>query len=150
VPDHLDPAHALAAGRHRIMQLVITLLYILFVLAAIVLIVVILLQEGKGGGLTDALGTSGQATFGVGSSGINRFTGVTAGVFLVAALAIHILNRQFGEGSVVGDFGQPAQISPPPAGQTPPGGAPANAPAGQAPTPPSAPPSGGNQPPTPK
>ena len=138
------------------MQLVITLLYILFVLAAIVLIVVILLQEGKGGGLTDALGTSGQATFGVGASGINRFTGVTAGVFLVAALAIHILNRNFGEGSVVGDFGQPAQVSPPPGGQTPPGGQPATPPSGQAPsggqTPPSNPPpsnpSGGA--PTPK
>jgi preprotein translocase subunit SecG len=141
------------------MQLVITLLYILFVLAAIVLIVVILLQEGKGGGLTDALGTSGQATFGVGASGINRFTGITAGVFLVAALLIHILNRQVGQGSVAGDFGPAQQIAPPPSGQAqtppmtlppsgtlPPAGqtptAPSNPqPSGQAPTPPSNPPS---------
>jgi len=36
------------------MELLTTLLYILFVLAAIVLIVVVLLQEGRGGGLTDA------------------------------------------------------------------------------------------------
>ena len=125
------------------MTLLITLLYILFVLAAIVLIVVILLQEGKGGGLTDALGTSGQATFGVGASGINRFTGITAAVFLVSAIVIHVLNRQQGQGSVAGDFGNVQQVAPvtPPAGQaptSPPAGNPA--------------PSGGNpaQPPTPK
>jgi preprotein translocase subunit SecG len=74
-------------------ELFIVLLYILFVLAAIVLVVVILLQEGRGGGLTDALGTSGQQTFGVGTSGINRFTGITAAVFLGSALLIHVLNR---------------------------------------------------------
>lgn len=84
-------------------ELFITLLYILFVLAAIVLVVVILLQEGRGGGLTDALGTSGQATFGVGTSGINRFTGATAAVFLVSALGIHVLNRMVSESSVVRD-----------------------------------------------
>ena len=70
------------------LSLASTLLYILFVLAAIVLVVVVLLQEGRGGGLTDALGTSGQQTFGVGASGINRFTGATAAVFLVSALLI--------------------------------------------------------------
>jgi preprotein translocase subunit SecG len=125
------------------MQLVITLLYILFVLAAIVLIVVILLQEGKGGGLTDALGTSGQATFGVGASGINRFTGITAGVFLAAALLIHILNRKTGEGSIAGEFGTPTQSAPADGSGVPPpsGGAPAQTPGGT--TPPQPP----NQPP---
>jgi len=81
--------------------LFVTLLYILFVLSAVVLVVVILLQEGKGGGLTDALGTSGQQTFGVGASGINKFTGVTAAVFLASALLIHVLNRQLTSSSVV-------------------------------------------------
>ncbi len=75
------------------MGLAITLLYILFVLAAIVLIVVILLQEGKGGGFGQALGEHGQATFGVGASGINRFTGWAAAVFLASALGIHVLTR---------------------------------------------------------
>ncbi len=109
------------------MQLLITSLYILFVLAAIVLVVVILLQEGKGGGLTDALGTSGQATFGVGSSGINRFTGVTAAVFLASAVTIHILNKNLAGQSVVGDSVMSGEfLEPPPAGTTPPadGGAP--------------------------
>lgn len=102
------------------MQLIITFLYILFVLAAIVLVVVILLQEGKGGGLTDALGTSGQATFGVGSSGINRFTGITAAVFLASAVTIHVLNRVEGGRSVVSDSVMGEQFTVPPAGEAPP------------------------------
>ena len=74
-------------------MLLTTLLYIIFVLAAIVLVVVILLQEGKGGGLGDALGTAGQQTFGVKASGIQRFTTVVALIFLGSALSIHVLNR---------------------------------------------------------
>jgi preprotein translocase subunit SecG len=118
------------------MQLLITFLYILFVLAAIVLVVVILLQEGKGGGLTDALGTSGQATFGVGSSGINRFTGVAAAVFLASAVIIHVLNQKVSGQSVIPDsvmsqeFMAPPEAgapptdgaAPPAAGTTPPAG----------------------------
>jgi preprotein translocase subunit SecG len=84
-------------------HLIITLLYILFVLAAIVLVVVVLLQEGKGGGFGGALGGAGEATFGVGASGINRFTGWVAVVFLVSALGIHVLNQQTGAASVIGD-----------------------------------------------
>jgi preprotein translocase subunit SecG len=127
------------------MSLASTLLYILFVLAAIVLVVVVLLQEGRGGGLTDALGTSGQQTFGVGASGINRFTGITAAVFLGSALMIHFVNRQ--STSVFG----PDETPPPiPASSTPipgdtgspnsqgGGGAPAQPPSG-----PPAPPDGG-------
>ena len=83
------------------MGLGITLLFILFVFAAIILIVVILLQEGKGGGFGQALGEHGQATFGVGSSGINNFTAATAVVFLLSALAIHILTREAGAGSLL-------------------------------------------------
>ncbi len=75
------------------MSLIITLLYFLFILAAIVLIVVILLQEGKGGGFGQALGTSGQETFGAGARGINTFTAVCVGVFLGSAMLITIMNR---------------------------------------------------------
>lgn len=75
------------------MHLLITLFYILFVFAAIVLVVVILLQEGKGGGLGDALGVAGKQTFGVATRGIQRFTGIAAVVFLGSALAIHVFNR---------------------------------------------------------
>lgn len=75
------------------MHLLIILFYILFVFAAIVLVVVILLQEGKGGGLGDALGVAGKQTFGVATRGIQRFTGIAAVVFLGSALVIHVLYR---------------------------------------------------------
>jgi len=87
------------------MELLTILFYILFVLAAIVLIVVILLQEGRGGGFGEALGSSGRETFGVGSRGINTFTAVTAGVFLASALLIHILNRDSSTRSVLDESG---------------------------------------------
>jgi len=92
------------------MDLIITLLYIIFVLSAIVLTVVILLQEGKGGGFGNALGTAGQQAFGVATKGIQTFTGVVAGVFLVSALLIHVLNRYKSGTSVVD--GAPVQEGP--------------------------------------
>ena len=78
------------------MDLAITFLYILFILAALMLIVVILLQEGKGGGFGDALGLAGQQTFGVKAQGIHKFTMAVAIVFLGSALTIHVLNRKTG------------------------------------------------------
>jgi len=87
------------------MELLTILFYILFVLAAIVLIVVILLQEGRGGGFGEALGSGGRETFGVGSRGINTFTAVTAGIFLGSALLIHILNRGSATRSVLDETG---------------------------------------------
>jgi preprotein translocase subunit SecG len=76
------------------MDLLITLLYILFVLSALVLIVVILLQEGKGGGLGDALGSAGQQTFGVKASGVQRFTMIVAILFIASAILIHVLYKR--------------------------------------------------------
>lgn len=124
------------------LSLASTLLYILFVLAAIVLVVVVLLQEGRGGGLTDALGTSGQQTFGVGASGINRFTGATAAVFLISALLIHYLNRQTTSVFTQGDAPPPipASSTPMPGGAPDAGGA---APPAEPPTGPPAPPGDG-------
>ena len=84
------------------MSLFITLLYILFVLAAIVLATVILLQEGKGGGFSDALGTAGQQTFGVKAQGIHKFTGVVAAIFLVSALLITYLNGKMSGSTILG------------------------------------------------
>ena len=92
------------------------LLYILFVLSAIVLVVVILLQEGSGGGLGEALGGHGQATFGPGARGINRFTGWTAAVFLVCALGIHAMNSRQAETSVLDEAGG-ATVQPAPEGE---------------------------------
>ncbi len=83
------------------MDLLITFLYILFVLAALMLIVVILLQEGKGGGFGDALGVAGQQTFGVKAQGIHKFTMAVAIVLLGSALSIHVLNRKAGGTSLL-------------------------------------------------
>jgi preprotein translocase subunit SecG len=110
------------------MEILSILLYILFVLSAIVLVVVILLQEGKGGGLTGALGTEGQQTFGVGTKGINQFTGWTCAVFLICALGIHWVNRTSLNRSVVKETALPTNTD---LGTTPP---PANG--GSQPTPP--------------
>jgi preprotein translocase subunit SecG len=104
------------------MGLLIVLCYIVFVLAAIVLIVVVLLQEGRGGGFGEALGSHGRETFGVGSRGINTFTGWTAAVFLGSALAIHFLNRTMAGTTALDELGGPEQAAP--VETTPPGGAP--------------------------
>ncbi|MDZ4773481.1 MAG: preprotein translocase subunit SecG [Planctomycetota bacterium] len=125
------------------MSLISVSLYIVFVLAAIVLVVVILLQEGKGGGLTDALGTSGQQTFGVGASGINKFTGWVGAIFLASALGIHVANRSESMSGVVDEFGQPvAPIVDPNAGTPPPAdsGTPPPTDGGQSTPPPANPP----------
>lgn len=85
------------------MELLQTVLYIIFVLSAMTLVVVILLQEGKGGGFGDTLGTAGQQTFGVAAKGIQNFTGVVAAVFMVSAISIHIVVRQTSSQSIMGD-----------------------------------------------
>ena len=64
------------------------LLYVVFALSSLLLIIVILLQEGKGGGLAAAFGGAGGDTFGVGSGGINKFTAILAGVFIVSAVLL--------------------------------------------------------------
>lgn len=65
------------------------LFYTLFFLSALLLVLVILLQEGKGGGLSDAFGGAGAETFGVRSGGINRFTFGVFAVFVLSAMALH-------------------------------------------------------------
>ncbi len=66
--------------------------WILFFLSACLLIFVILLQEPKGGGLAEAFGGMGAETFGVKSSGVNRFTVIVAAVFLLSAVVIQIFH----------------------------------------------------------
>jgi preprotein translocase subunit SecG len=89
------------------MTLLTPILYILFVLSAIILVVVILLQEGKGGGFSDALGAGGQQTFGVKAAGIHKFTMAMAVLFFGCALGIHILNRGASEGGGMTSINSP-------------------------------------------
>lgn len=63
-------------------------LWFLLILTMLLLIGVILLQEGKGGGLAEAFGGAGAETFGVKAHGINKFTAVVGGVFLVLCVVL--------------------------------------------------------------
>ena len=60
----------------------------LFFISAVLMTTVILLQESKGGGLAEAFGGTGAATFGVKSGGISRFTFLLAGIFCGSAIVI--------------------------------------------------------------
>ncbi len=84
--------------------MLITLLYLVFVLSALLLIIVIMVQEGKGGGLGDAFGGAGQQTFGVGASGITKFTSYVSGVFLLCAVLITVMSKRQA-GSILDDTG---------------------------------------------
>ena len=67
----------------------VPLLFIVFFASAVLLSVVILLQESKGGGLSEAFGGVGAETFGVKSGGINKFTFTLAALFLGSAVLLH-------------------------------------------------------------
>lgn len=86
------------------------LFYGLFFLSALFLIVIVLVQEGKGGGLTDAFGGAGQETFGVRAGGINRFTFGIFAVFVLSALMLH-WTYDADAGSVMGN--EPSATSAP-------------------------------------
>ena len=98
-------------------MLLLTILYILFIVTAIVLITVILLQEGKGGGLGDMLGSAGQQTFGVKAKGIQTFTAWAVVVFLASAVLVTKLNDTGSRSSVLGDsiLDVPDGVNAPPA-----------------------------------
>lgn len=72
--------------------------YVGFVGSSILLLIIILLQEGKGGGIGEAFGGMGGETFGVRASGISRFTGWVAVVFMLSAVLIPIAHRQVQRG----------------------------------------------------
>lgn len=103
--------------------MLLTLLYLVFALSSLLLIVVILIQEGRGGGLGDAFGGAGQQTFGVGTSGITKFTAVVCVVMLASAVLIHTLGQRESDSLI--QSGGPSLLDASPAGGTAPtGGAP--------------------------
>lgn len=72
------------------MGILIGVLWFVLVVVMLLLMAVILLQEGKGGGLAEAFGGAGGETFGVKSGGINRFTAILSGAFIVLAILINL------------------------------------------------------------
>jgi preprotein translocase subunit SecG len=75
------------------MGILITILYVLFAIDAVLLIAIVLLQEGKGGGLGAAFGGAGGEIFGHGVGGINKATGILAGVLFLIAIGIALLEK---------------------------------------------------------
>ncbi|MBI1852801.1 MAG: preprotein translocase subunit SecG [Planctomycetes bacterium] len=73
------------------MGFVIGFLYFLFILSSLVLIMIILVQEGKGGGFAEAFSGVGGETFGVKATGLHKFTGAVAGVFVGSAVLVSLL-----------------------------------------------------------
>jgi len=67
------------------------LLWVVFVAVALLLIAIILMQEGKGGGLGSAFGGAGGDAFGHGVGGINKFTSWLAGLFMITALILAMM-----------------------------------------------------------
>jgi len=77
--------------------LLLTLLWIIFVVDAILLVLVVLLQSGRGGGLSGLLGGGGMAESALGpKTGLPKITGWMAGIFFLSAILIGILTRPRG------------------------------------------------------
>lgn len=76
------------------MGVVVGLLWFIFIVSALLLVMIILIQEGKGGGLAEAFGGQGAETFGVKATGVNRVTGILAGVFLCSSIFINKCSYQ--------------------------------------------------------
>jgi preprotein translocase subunit SecG len=75
------------------MPIITTILYVLFAIDAVLLVTIVLLQEGKGGGLGGAFGGAGGEIFGHGAGGINKATGILAGVLFVIAVGIAVIEK---------------------------------------------------------
>ncbi len=86
------------------------LLYAIFFASAILLILVILLQESKGGGLSEAFGGAGAETFGPRAGGISKFTFGLFGAWILSALALHWTAGSADSGSVMGQPGPESAI----------------------------------------
>ncbi len=75
-------------------EVLLTLLWIIFIADSVLLVLIVLLQSGRGGGLSGMLGGGGTTESALGpKSGLPRITGVMAAIFFGAAIFISILTR---------------------------------------------------------
>jgi len=109
----------------------------LYVLICLLLLIVVLLQQGKGGDIAAAFGgASSQTAFGAraGATVLTRATTILGTLFMLAALALAIVNKTGSGGSVMSGVAAPKPAATQPAAPALPGGAPAGSTA--QPTPP--------------
>ena len=102
-------------------QILVYGLYVIFLAACVLLIVVILLQEGKGGGLSEAFGGMGGETFGHRAGGVNRVTSALAAVMIVSLVLIHTLRTESKSAGLLQVQDQPGMMQGPGPGNQPPG-----------------------------
>jgi preprotein translocase subunit SecG len=114
------------------MNVMLTLVLVLQILAALGMIGLILLQHGKGADMGAAFGSgSSGSLFGASGSAnfLSRTTAVLAAVFFCCTLALAYFShsvRPAGSGSVLERAGAPATTAPAPAASVPSGPNPAN------------------------
>ncbi len=70
-----------------------TFLYIALVLSCFVFTVAVLLQDGRGGGVSGALGTAGREVMGASNRGMRRVALAAAVVFLLTTIGIHLVHQ---------------------------------------------------------
>ncbi|MBL8693235.1 MAG: preprotein translocase subunit SecG [Planctomycetes bacterium] len=76
------------------MSILLFILTGLFALSSLLLIGIILIQESKGGGLSEAFGGMGGETFGHKASGANKVTWALAAVWILTAVGHHLVAGQ--------------------------------------------------------
>lgn len=75
--------------------MITTILVIVHVVASIILIAVVLLQSGKGGDLSTALGGGGETLFGTrAGTFFTRLTTILAVVFMVTSLTLAVVTSK--------------------------------------------------------
>ena len=91
----------------------IPLLYALNIIAGLFLVGVVLLQSGKGADMGAAFGGANSAVFGPSGPGnaLTRMTAVSAGIFMITALALSVLSAR--DRSVFDGVAEPAPLATP-------------------------------------
>src|SRR5215216_6303211 len=83
----------------------------LFVIVALFLILIVLIQKGRGGGLASAFGGGGGNTaFGAKTGDVLTWaTSIIFGVFLLIAVILNLLTRDWSHATVASGTGTPTQ-----------------------------------------
>lgn len=96
------------------------LLYIVFIASCLLLIGIILIQEGKGGGLTDAFGGMGGETFGHRAGPVTKITAFLAAMMIISLIGLHRFKPEVTSAGLFQGKEAPVAPVPPGGNQAPP------------------------------